>query len=163
MAGWRPGLLAVTTVPKHTPKVSRVPGHPKGSHRKILLFGKNFHVGGPLDLETIFRAQVTSRSFQQIHHLRTVDRSFVHPHTHDEILVSDCGVFSHGIVQGRQVEHLDVIAVGFLHLLRQFPTLGLLAQSRTNPEPVGFGRQVVRIEFQRLPLMRRAFGEAIIL
>ena len=107
----RGGTIGSNNAAKTHAQKSGVIGHAKGAYAKILLFGKNLHGSGLLQLESVFFAESFMGTIQQAKGSWTINLCFMWIHAQDEVGVGQGGVFTESILQCDQVKGGDVIPV----------------------------------------------------
>ena len=90
---------------------SWVIGHAKGAYTEILLFGKNLHGGGLLQLEGVLFTKGFMGTIKQAKGPGAVNLCFMRVHAQDEVCVGQGGIFTEGILQCDEVKGGDIIPV----------------------------------------------------
>src|SRR6266511_968347 len=119
-------------VPETNAEKTRVVGHAKGAHGKILLLGKNLDRRPSIRIEAVLFGQAIFRALQQFERAVAVNRGFAGAHPQDEILIRDGLKLRQAFAQGGQIVGRHVVTVPLMHLVGELPAFILV----TEPEQV---------------------------
>ena len=144
-------------------EVARVVGHAEGADAEIFLLREDLHERRQLQLHGVLGAQVGPGALQEREHARAVHLRLVAADAHDEVGVRERDVLGHRVVERHEVVGGHVVAVDAVDLLRELPSLGLVAEAQKVVRELRLRRKVRRVGLEGLALVRGTFGEAVLL